>query len=61
LCADIGDMLGCGAHLADLRRSRSGEFDANDAHTLDALLNLSRPQLQPLIIPILKLIKAPAH
>lgn len=61
LCHDIGETLGCGAHLADLRRSRSGNFDVKDAHTLEELLKLTRAQLQPLIIPILKLIKAPAH
>jgi tRNA pseudouridine55 synthase len=61
LCHDIGETLGCGAHLANLRRMRSGEFDVKDAHTLEELLKLTRPQLQPLIIPILKLIKAPAH
>jgi tRNA pseudouridine55 synthase len=55
LCADIGDALGCGAHLADLRRTRSGDFDVKDAHPLEKLLNLSRQQLQPLIIPILQL------
>jgi len=57
LCADIGDVLGCGAHLAGLRRLRSGDFDVKDAHKLDALLALKREQLEPLIIPILKLIK----
>lgn len=57
LCADIGEALGCGAHLFELRRTRSGRFDANDAHKLDDLLKLSRCQLQPLIIPILKLLK----
>jgi tRNA pseudouridine55 synthase len=61
LCHDIGEVLSCGAHLADLRRTRSGNFDANDAHKLDELLTLTRHQLQPLIIPILKLIKAPAQ
>jgi len=57
LCADIGDVLGCGAHLAGLRRLRSGDFDVKDAHKLDVLLALKREQLEPLIIPILKLIK----
>jgi tRNA pseudouridine55 synthase len=61
LCHDIGEALGCGAHLSDLRRTRSGDFDAKDAHKLDELLKLTRQQLQPLIIPILKLIKAPAQ
>jgi tRNA pseudouridine55 synthase len=57
LCHDIGEQLGCGAHLAQLRRTRSGDFDVKDAHTLDHLLTLNRDQLVPLIIPILKLIK----
>ena len=37
LAADIGDALGCGAHLAALRRTASGGFDIADAVTLDAL------------------------
>lgn len=57
LCHDIGDVLGCGAHLAELRRTRSGNFDIKDAKPLDELLKLNRSQLQPLIIPILKLLK----
>jgi tRNA pseudouridine55 synthase len=57
LCADIGGALGCGAHLASLRRSRSGRFDLKDATPLDELLQLNRNQLLPLIIPILKLVK----
>ena len=58
LCHEIGESLGCGAHLAGLRRTRSGQFDVKDAHTLDELLKLRRTELQPLIIPILKLVKA---
>jgi tRNA pseudouridine55 synthase len=55
LCADIGDAFGCGGHLARLRRTRSGKFDVKDASPLAQLLQLSRDQLQPLIIPILSL------
>ena len=55
LCSDIGDALGCGAHLSELRRTRSGKFDVKDAHTLDAILERSRDQLKEFIIPILKL------
>jgi tRNA pseudouridine55 synthase len=55
LCHDIGELIGCGGHLAELRRTRSGKFDVQDAHRLDDLLTLNRAQLQPLIIPILKL------
>ena len=56
LCHDIGDTIGCGAHLAELRRTRSGKFDVKDARPLADLLQLKREQLQPLVIPILKLI-----
>lgn len=31
LCHDLGDKLGCGAHLADLRRCRNGLFDEADS------------------------------
>ena len=57
LCHDIGEQLGCGAHLAALRRTRSGEFDVKHARTLDELLTFRREQLQPHVIPILKLVK----
>ncbi|HTS19467.1 MAG TPA: tRNA pseudouridine(55) synthase TruB [Verrucomicrobiae bacterium] len=56
LCSDIGDLLGCGAHLHDLRRTRSGNFDIQDAHSLEEILNQSREQLKAFIIPILKLV-----
>ncbi len=34
---DMGQKLGCGAHLASLRRTASGEFTIGEAHSLDAL------------------------
>jgi len=34
---DLGQALGCGAHLQSLRRTQVGEFTLDDAHTLDAL------------------------
>jgi tRNA pseudouridine55 synthase len=37
LASDIGDALGCGAHLAGLRRTASGGFDVRDAVNFDAL------------------------
>jgi tRNA pseudouridine55 synthase len=57
LCHDIGEVIGCGAHLAGLRRTRSGDLDVKDAKPLADLLQLNRSQLQPFVIPILKLIK----
>jgi len=40
LAEDIGEALGCGAHLAALRRTGSGMLDVADALTLDALAAL---------------------
>ena len=37
LAHDIGQALGCGAHLEALRRTRVGRFSVNDALTLDRL------------------------
>jgi tRNA pseudouridine55 synthase len=34
---ELGQALGCGAHLSSLRRTRAGAFGLEDAHTLDAI------------------------
>jgi tRNA pseudouridine55 synthase len=34
---DMGQKLGCGAHLASLRRIAVAEFAIEDAHTMEAL------------------------
>src|SRR5437763_7556323 len=34
---DIGEALGCGAHLKELRRTRSGRFDLTRAVTVDEI------------------------
>lgn len=34
LARDIGEALGCGAHLAQLRRTRAGSFDVSEAATI---------------------------
>ncbi|MFH0907494.1 MAG: tRNA pseudouridine(55) synthase TruB [bacterium] len=51
LCADIGDALGCGAHLASLRRTESGTFRLADAVSFNDLLRLSSSELAGRIIP----------
>jgi tRNA pseudouridine55 synthase len=56
---DLGEKLGCGAHLSGLRRLSSGKFDVTDAAALDGILNYSREQLQQRVIPFLKLAGAP--
>ena len=37
---DIGEELGCGAHLKELRRTRSGRFAVDGAVTVDELKNV---------------------
>lgn len=52
---DLGDKIGCGAHLATLRRTVSGKFDVADAAKLDDVLKLSPVELAKRVIPFLKL------
>ncbi|MDO8789735.1 MAG: tRNA pseudouridine(55) synthase TruB [Sulfuritalea sp.] len=51
LAADIGDRLGCGAHLAALRRTGIGELDVADAHSLAALEVLTGEARDALLLP----------
>ena len=43
LAEDIGRAVGVGAHLTELRRTRSGRFDLSQALTLDGLSGLDDP------------------
>lgn len=52
---ELGQKIGCGAHLATLRRTVSGKFDVADAQPLDEILNLTPTQLEKRVIPFLKL------
>jgi tRNA pseudouridine55 synthase len=52
---ELGQKLGCGAHLHTLRREQSGKFNVRDAIDFDVLLKLSPQELQGRIIPFLKL------
>jgi tRNA pseudouridine55 synthase len=58
LAHDLGQKLGCGAHLVALRRSASGKFDVADALPLDAVLALSPVALEKRVMPFLKLAAA---
>src|SRR5262249_7119456 len=52
---ELGQHLGCGAHLATLRRVTSGKFDVTEAMALDRVLGLSERELEQRVIPFLKL------
>ena len=55
---DLGQKLGCGAHLATLRRVTSGKFDVADAIRFEEVLNWTPRQLEQSVIPFLKLATA---
>ena len=44
LCKDIGEALGCSGCMAALRRTAAGDYTANDAITLEQLLNTPEPE-----------------
>src|SRR5215831_11478572 len=55
---ELGRKLGCGAHLASLRRTASGKFDVAGATPLGEVLKLTTPELEKKVIPFLKLAAA---
>jgi len=52
---ELGQKLGCGAHLATLRRVVSGKFNVAQAIPLDAVLKLTPLELEKRVMPFLKL------
>jgi tRNA pseudouridine55 synthase len=55
---ELGEKLGCGAHLATLRRQTSGRFEVSDAVQYEEVLRLSEAELAKRVIPFLQLAKA---
>lgn len=55
---DLGQKLGCGAHLSALRRVDSGRFCVDDAAPLSDLLALPLPEIRSRVIPVIKLAAA---
>lgn len=54
LCSDLGDRLGCGAHLEQLRRTMSGDMKVENAIALNDLGKMNRDQVLERIIPLHK-------
>ena len=53
IAADLGDVLGCGAHVAELRRLSVGTYDEKDMLTFDELVKLENPDgLADHLLPI---------
>ncbi|MGD0813960.1 MAG: tRNA pseudouridine(55) synthase TruB [Verrucomicrobiota bacterium] len=55
LAHDLGQKIGCGAHLASLRRIVSGKFDVKDSITFEDALKLTASDLQKRVLPFLTL------
>jgi len=55
LAHELGQKLGCGAHLAALRRTAAGKFDVSGATKLAEVLNSTTAELEKKVIPFLKL------
>ncbi len=53
---DIGQRLGCGAHLTALRRLRSGKFDIAEAVTVPELKAAGREELLRRLLPLEKVL-----
>jgi tRNA pseudouridine55 synthase len=49
---DLGQKLGCGAHLSALRRTSTDKFDISEALTLDQIEALSLPEIEKRLIPV---------
>jgi tRNA pseudouridine55 synthase len=52
LAQDLGDLLGCGAHLAALRRTRVGELTIENSTTLDTLAAQALEARRELLLPL---------
>tara|TARA_B100000029_G_scaffold227814_2_gene225619 strand:+ start:353 stop:1078 length:726 start_codon:yes stop_codon:yes gene_type:complete len=57
LAHDLGQQLGCGAHLRHLHRTRSGAFDVAESIRLEALCHLPDEELPGRIVTLLDLVR----
>ncbi|MEN9417657.1 MAG: hypothetical protein RI988_1277 [Pseudomonadota bacterium] len=58
LAEDLGESLGCGAHLAGLRRTASGALRVADALTLEQLEAITEPAREARLLPADALLQA---
>lgn len=53
LCHDIGQSLGCGACMSQLRRTQAGPFRLGDAHTIEQIeLAARQGALEGILLPV---------
>jgi tRNA pseudouridine55 synthase len=56
LADDLGELLGCGAHLSALRRTQVGEFTVGEARTLGDLEALEEAERDRALLPVDRLL-----
>ena len=56
LAHELGAKLGCGAHLATLRRITCGRYDVTEAIQYEQAIQMPPAELEKRIIPFLKLL-----
>ncbi|HOG49354.1 MAG TPA: tRNA pseudouridine(55) synthase TruB [Lentisphaeria bacterium] len=63
LCADVGQALGCGAHMSELRRLGSGAFHVENATSIEAVKAWTLDDLLQHVIPLEQLpsLKSPGE
>jgi len=54
ICNDVGEALGCGAHLEQLRRVQSDNMKIENATTMNEIMGMSREDLLKKLIPMSK-------
>ncbi|MDR3599650.1 MAG: tRNA pseudouridine(55) synthase TruB [Desulfosporosinus sp.] len=52
LCHDLGQALGCGAHMSYLLRVRSGPFKIQESWTLEEIEEAAREASYPFLLPL---------
>ncbi len=56
LCNDIGDKLGCGGHMSFLVRTRAGQYNLDNALTMEEIIQLSETKaLEGHLLPVEKI------
>ncbi|WP_024833918.1 tRNA pseudouridine(55) synthase TruB [Ruminiclostridium josui] len=56
LCNDIGEKLGCGGHMSFLVRKRAGQYDLDNALTIEEVVHLSETKsLEGYLLPVEKI------
>lgn len=61
LAADLGRLLGGGAHLKNLRRTAIGRFDVEEAMALEEFEKLDRESARNSLLPVLETCRGLSH